>query len=403
MDFDPNTGLPWGTNPFKVTSQEKYEPLFRPPQFDTGLSSNGGLDSQFNFPFLTYPNHGQVSPPAFTSSIDPTILNSFPSTFSTQSDFPFDTTLVPTPFSNLHVNGEPKAGTFSNQYAPLLPPSPVSPLQKSPARSNSDWEQRSQSQGFQPGSSAIPTSLARPSLLATSQLPASDIFSWTDDIPVLQPKSLDCPQNINQGPAINSSPSTGVAVHGFPTDFPHISPKTSITNFHADLSTFSNNTSPNYNNPFSNNAASPGDWGHSTPSGSDATRALRKTPQKSKSVANQFSSSRWQTPATTPTPEVKSNIKSIRNNSSPDSTPSKTSRKVSSSSPLTTGTNSAIFVNFTSRDSKKLLNGVAPSGSSKRKKTLDGKSTRPDNKNKRSISDDGGDAIKKRRVQSSST
>jgi hypothetical protein len=34
---------------------------------------------------------------------------------------------------------------------------------------------------------------------------------------------------------------------------------------------------------------------------------------------------------------------------------------------------------------------------------LDGKSTRPDNKNKRSISDAGGDAIKKRRVQSSST
>jgi hypothetical protein len=41
MDFDPNTGLPWGTNPFKVTSQEKYEPLFRPSQFDTGLASNG--------------------------------------------------------------------------------------------------------------------------------------------------------------------------------------------------------------------------------------------------------------------------------------------------------------------------------------------------------------------------
>lgn len=80
----------------------------------------------------------------------------------------------------------------------------------------------------------------------------------------------------------------------------------------------------------------------------------------------------------------------------------KVTRKFSSGS-TTASLSPAIFVNFTSKDSKKLLSGVAPSGSSKRKKTLSGSGFDPKKNDPASSSGMEVVVIKKRKTLDSST
>ncbi|POV99778.1 hypothetical protein PSTT_13590, partial [Puccinia striiformis] len=553
MDFDPNTGLPWGTNPFKATSRETYQPALLQSQFHTGVSSNG-LDYQFNnLPFSNQPSSGSVYPPAFTTPIDPMLFDPSQSALSwsgSQQEFDFslfegggygeenkvnttyntllsnpstaycslpqaacfentadvvidqgtlspkerkarsgfsqamirpfplsptteavarrqtiqsrktsgnrgqsirehrkpeddtnnkqqmlmnlsqtygtsnpslsnsatpsnyrippyspnytgfkgnsptplalrsafltNTPFAPTPLSNASVNVNSQAGTCMNQHTQLLPPLPISPLQTSP-RSDSS----SRAKGTDPPKEAIPsTVLATPLSSAPSQLSEHDVYNRVDDIPVMGFNSLGRAKNSNQELASDFSNSLQHVsfLHGFPTDSPQISPKTSVTNFHADLPVFSTNT-PKCNNPFSNNPLS---------SFLVLRDTRRKTPQKSKSLNTQISRNRRQTSAITPTSNGKpNNPKTLRHRSLQDSTPSKPNRKSSSHSSSIPSLNAAIFVNFTPRDSKKLLNGVAPSGSSKRKKTLEGYSAATSNiKSTRSTSEGGCKAIK---------
>ncbi|POW18993.1 hypothetical protein PSHT_05175 [Puccinia striiformis] len=576
MDFDPNTGLPWGTNPFKATSRETYQPALLQSQFHTGVSSNG-LDYQFNnLPFSNQPSSGSVYPPAFTTPIDPMLfdpsqsalswsgsqqefdfslfegggygeenkvnttyntllsnpstaycslpqaacfentadvvmssqaatidpinfttndLDSFvaqmnrvamqpptcvtppsskvikvpsapkkgkarsgfsqamirpfplsptteavarrqtiqsrktsgnrgqsirehrkpeddtnnkqqmlmnlsqtygtsnpslsnsatpsnyrippyspnytgfkgnsPTPLALRSAFLTNTPFAPTPLSNASVNVNSQAGTCMNQHTQLLPPLPISPLQTSP-RSDSS----SRAKGTDPPKEAIPsTVLATPLSSAPSQLSEHDVYNRVDDIPVMGNQEL--------ASDFSNSLQHVSFLHGFPTDSPQISPKTSVTNFHADL-------------PCS------GTLVDSPIADSPRDVPGRKTPQKSKSLNTQISRNRRQTSAITPTSNGKpNNPKTLRHRSLQDSTPSKPNRKSSSHSSSIPSLNAAIFVNFTPRDSKKLLNGVAPSGSSKRKKTLEGYSAATSNiKSTRSTSEGGCKAIK---------
>ncbi|KNZ57902.1 hypothetical protein VP01_2043g5 [Puccinia sorghi] len=412
MSFDPNTGLPWGTNPFKVTSQETYEPLLPPPQFNTSFSSSGmnplmhhsGLESQLNLPFSNFSSHEQAYPPSFTSSIDPIALNPSPSTFSwpgPQQPFDFSlldgagheeehkanaaiaTSLFPnlaTPYDSLPM-GEAFDNTPTMDF--LSEEATLDPINFT----TNDFDHLLASMngvGMQPSMCVTPPPQAIKVPSTPKKTKASGGFSQAIRPPCVGSSFEPSP-----------SPQRG-SVYGFSSESPQISPKGSISNFPVDFSCDSSN-GRRYNNPFLNTPPSTLAPSFSSP------HVSPRTPQKSKSLTPQIGKNRRQMSVTTPSSDRKAKGKSPRNKSLQDSTPSKPSRTFSMNSASKPTLNSAIFVNFTARDSKKLLNGVAPSGSSKRKKTLDGDYPQQNNKSSLSSSDLGGDSIKKRRVLSNST
>ncbi|PLW43036.1 hypothetical protein PCASD_06049 [Puccinia coronata f. sp. avenae] len=353
MAFDPNTGLPWGINPFKVTSRETYEPPLPPSQFNIGHSSTG-LSSSLNLPYSNFPQYGQNFPLDFDSSIDPMVLNPPPSMSSWPGpQQPFD-------FSLFHGAGREEAHDANAMYTNTL---------------------------F-PNLSASYDSFSPAGCLENA--PAGDISSEDVKVNPIEFTSTDLDCLLNKMNAVGMLPSKCV------TPPPSGDIKTSITASHTDISPFSNILT-RYNNPFLNSSTPPSTLAHS--SSSAHVSVLADAPQKRRSSSTQIGKKRRQTSGTSPSPERKEKERQFRNKSMP-STPTKPARKPSANSASNPGLGSAIFVNFTARDSKKLLNGVAPSGSSKRKKAAEGNGPKASNQITPSTSDD---PVKKRRLVSSTT
>ncbi|WAQ91556.1 hypothetical protein PtA15_14A440 [Puccinia triticina] len=352
----------------------------------------------------TTSSHYNMSTPSlyFHASAGPEGNNQSP--LASRTVVPYNSAFMAPSFASTQPNAGPQAGPFSDPFGQLLPPLPISPSLNSPNRCPSDVAQRSRAPGAIPhATDAASTLLARQSLSAPSQLPHNESASRTDDIPVLIP---DAPTNPNHHPA---SPSQRDSVSGFSA---RISPKSSVTSFHTDLPVFTDDNTllPRYNNPFATASVSPAELTgipvspvssepHSTP-----TNPASQT-RKSLGVPK----TRWKTSVPAAKSDAKPALKSLRIHSLPNTstTQSNPTRKVLTKNPPTPASSSAIFVNFTSRDSKKLLNGVAPSGSSKRKKSSQDVGSSPDKssttKDARSPPDDVlGDPVKKRRLLSSS-
>ncbi|PLW17216.1 hypothetical protein PCANC_03768 [Puccinia coronata f. sp. avenae] len=405
MAFDPNTGLPWGINPFKVTSRETYEPPLPPSQFNIGHSSTG-LSSSLNLPYSNFPQYGQNFPLDFDSSIDPMVLNPPPSMSSWPGpQQPFD-------FSLFHGAGREEAHDANAMYTNTLFPnlsasydsfSPAGCLENAPAGDISSEDVKVNPIEF--------TSTDLDCLLnkmnAVGMLPSKCVTpppSGDIKVPSTPRKKKPCSSGCSPaikpncfGSPIQPSPSPQHrSIYDFSSDISLISPKTSITASHTDISPFSNILT-RYNNPFLNSSTPPSTLAHS--SSSAHVSVLADTPQKRRSSSTQIGKKRRQTSGTSPSPERKEKERQFRNKSMP-STPTKPARKPSANSASNPGLGSAIFVNFTARDSKKLLNGVAPSGSSKRKKAAEGNGPKASNQITPSTSDD---PVKKRRLVSSTT